>query len=344
MTTPPNDPHTTSPGPAVDPKEARRARRIALAGICIPLGIALASLMRVSHLPSADASAHTVPATTTTSTQHIVARGALTASRALTSSSLSTTVPSTTTTPKQARQAPSSQQDSTSSVLAHGGKILVIGDSISQDLGAGLHYELDANPQIQVINFGKPSSGLTIPSFYDWPSQLPSLLDSYKPSLVVVLLGANDARALELPSSSPGSPAASLTFGTPVWGAEYRWRVRQLASEATSTGATLLYLGAPVMADPSYAAEVTSVNAQAAAAIAQVPGASFVSTWSWLSPQPGRFVSSALVNGQLTGLRIADGIHPTEAGWNLMATTLVSYLHAHDGLKTPASHPLQLGR
>ena len=213
-------------------------------------------------------------------------------------------------------------------------RVLVIGDSISQDLGAGLYYELGASPRIQVINEGRPSSGLVDPGFYNWPAHLAKFLTQYHPQVVVVLLGANDVR----PLSANG---VTMPFNSPSWRRQYSASAAALMLEATAAGARVLWLGAPIMAVPQYSAGVARINTLFSIVSSGVSGVTYRATWNTLTGVPGHFEYRAQVNGLLQYVREPDGIHPTQTGWDVLATVvtrdLISLYHLPGRATAPAT-------
>lgn len=215
-------------------------------------------------------------------------------------------------------------------------RILIVGDSISQDLGAALHTQL-ASSQVTLINDGRPSSGLSNSWFYDWPVRLKDFLATDHPQLVVLLLGANDVRSMEV----NGHAAA---FNSTPWRAQYISYVDQMINEVTASGARLLWLGAPVMRVPSYSEGLARLNTIFTTQAASHPGVHFVSTWNVLTSAPGRFEFSARVNGTPAQIRTYDGIHPTPLGASVLATYVVSKLHSLYSLPVRAAAPVSITR
>ena len=218
---------------------------------------------------------------------------------------------------------------------ASGGSVLVAGDSISFDVGAGLTGQL-AGTGLRVINRGKPSSGLSVPAFYDWPAHLAQFMASDKPDVLVVLLGANDAQGLYV-----GGHAAA--FATPAWCVEYQKRVASVLNVARAVHVPVLWLGPPQMRDPLYDSRVAFIGTLIAKVIAADPNAMWVSTRNALTTAPGHFELSAPVNGVLEQIRTADGIHPTRVGQNLLATFTIDVLRSKFGFAGRSVAPFYLG-
>ena len=220
-------------------------------------------------------------------------------------------------------------------VLQKGGTVLVVGDSISFDLGQALSAQLAQTPLL-VRNQGKPTSGLAVPAFYDWPAKLGRFLNLYHPQVVVVLLGANDDQGLY----ANGHAAA---FASTEWQREYARRVNLLVAETKSAGAQLLWLSPPQMQDPTYDGYVSYVAGVARQAVMSSGFGTWVSTRNVLTTTPGQFQLTGVVNGTVQQIRYADGIHPTTAGSALLASFVVKLLRSDFGYRGPAHDLVSLG-
>jgi hypothetical protein len=194
--------------------------------------------------------------------------------------------------------------------------VLEIGDSLGNDLGFGLSRHIAPTAGLKLIQLDKADTGLSKTSYYDWPTELASDLNQYHPQLVIVCLGGNDEQGMDVNGSA-------VKFQTPQWKSLYVGRVKQLASEATARGAYVLWVGLPIMQQPSYNQGVLSLNSLYQEGVAAEPNATFVSTWSLFTNLQGQYQSSATVNGSKTALRDLDGIHLSYAGEDVIATYVI---------------------
>lgn len=216
-------------------------------------------------------------------------------------------------------------------------KILIIGDSISADLGYALSSQLQYSPSVEIINRGRPSSGLSNSWFYDWPRELNSFLRTDHPNLVICLLGANDVRSMDVSGHAHA-------FFDPSWRSTYQSFVSQLLQETRTAGARMLWLGAPVVYSPPYSAGLARLNSLYQASVLAIPSDSFLPTWNLLTASPGRFEFTAPVNGRLTAVRTPDGIHPTDTGSGVLATDVIRFVAAHYHLPIHPKTPMVITR
>jgi len=194
--------------------------------------------------------------------------------------------------------------------------VLEVGDSLGNDLGWGLSRHIAPTAGFSLIQLDKSNTGLSNSSYYDWPAQLPSDLDQYHPQLVIICLGGNDEQSMDVNGSQ-------VKFQTPEWKSAYVARVEQMVSEATASGAYVLWVGLPIMQQPSYSQGILALNSLYQQGVAAESNATFVSTWSLLSNLQDQYQSSATVNGSKATLRDPDGIHFSYAGEDVVATYVI---------------------
>lgn len=195
-------------------------------------------------------------------------------------------------------------------------RVLEVGDSLGNDLGWGLKRELSAASGLDLVQLDKSASGLANTSFYNWPAQLEVDLQKYHPQLVVASFGGDDEQGMTVGGSA-------VQFATPAWKAAYLARVKEVISEATASGAYLLWIGLPVMKPPYFNSGVAFLDSIYQQAVAQEANTTYLSTWKLFANPAGAFQSKAQVNGAWTTLRQSDGIHYSLAGENVLATYVV---------------------
>jgi hypothetical protein len=196
--------------------------------------------------------------------------------------------------------------------LAAAKTILVVGDFLANGLGDGLQDAFAASPGVAIQTRGNIASGLVRSDYYDWPAQLPKMLDALKPAIVVVTLGANDRQQLI-------APGLNEKFGSDTWFLAYEERVQAFARLATSRHIPLLWVGLPPFGSDDMTADAVKLN-QLYQSQVESAGGEFVDLWGGFTDDAGKFlVTGSDINGQQVRLRTADGVNMTDAGRRKMA-------------------------
>jgi len=191
--------------------------------------------------------------------------------------------------------------------------VLEIGDSLGADLGYGINRHLPANSGLKMLQYDRPSTGLANSWYFSWPVNLATYLSQYHPQLVIVCLGGNDEQNMTVNGNV-------VPFGSTAWERDYLGYVREIVTEATKSGAYVVWIGMPIMQPYSYNQGITILNALYQEGVTSEPNATFVPVWSLFSNPEGEFESQASVNGTETNLRSTDGIHFSFTGEDVFAT------------------------
>lgn len=191
-------------------------------------------------------------------------------------------------------------------------KVLVVGDFVAGALGDGLESAFEDSPGVVVETRSNGSSGLVRDDFYDWPTQLPTLVSEVKPSVLVIQIGANDRQQLV-------TSAGRLDFRTDAWFSAYGDRVARLVSVAAETRVPVIWVGLPAFRPQNMTADALRLNTIYRSNIEKVNG-EFVDVWEGFVDQEGRFiVTGSDINGQPVRLRGNDGIGFTGPGKRKLA-------------------------
>ncbi len=209
--------------------------------------------------------------------------------------------------------------------------MLDVGDSLGEDLGLGLGYTMGSNRLVRIVQDAHGDSGLARPDYYNWPAVLESELSEYHPQVVTILIGGNDAQNF-LVNNEP------VVFGTAQWHTIYSQRVALMMKETLKAGAKMLWVGLPIMQDPTFAASMQMLNAIYKAQALAHPGVTFFPTWKLFSNAQGQY-TAYLTNGsgQTVLARDPDGIHiAPPGGCDIIALAAVkdieSVWHVHLGV------------
>jgi hypothetical protein len=191
-------------------------------------------------------------------------------------------------------------------------KILIVGDFLAGGLGDGLTAAFEASPGVVVEARSNVSSGLVRDDYYNWPGELPKMIDELKPAMVVIMIGANDRQQMV-------TDAGKEKFRTDGWFSEYQRRVLAFGKEITGRKIPLLWVGLPAFESDSMTADAVQMNQLYRNQVESI-GGEFVDIWDGFVDENGKFiVTGSDVNGQQVRLRTTDGINLTQAGRRKLA-------------------------
>ena len=234
-----------------------------------------------------------------------------------------TTVPPTTTTSSTTTSTTSTSTTSTTLPLFTGQRplrVLAVGDSLMTYPGYALVDQAKVYSGLRVESVTKQSSGLVRPDYYDWPKALGRAVREFRPHVVVVLLGANDMQ----PVVHEGHSAALFSEN---WGAEYAKRVERFIQIASQAGASVIWVGLPIMRDPKFSKTEHRLNEFYAAGCAAHLGAVYIDGFTLFADVNGAYAAKlADASGVTRVMRAKDGIHFTMDGARRIAEAVVEVL------------------
>jgi hypothetical protein len=205
-------------------------------------------------------------------------------------------------------------------------RLLVVGDSLGIDFGQPLVNDLAATDVVSAVLDGHIDTGLARPDYFNWPTELQHDLTGYQPRAVVVFIGANDPQ-----NFMDGS--TSINYGTPAWNAAYARRVGAFMAEAQSSGARVLWIGMPPMADPALNAKMEDLNTVAQSEAASHPGVTYFASWPVLANPQGSY--SAFLpdaSGNEVQVRAPDGTHIAGPGAQRLSRAVIAFMGHEWGL------------
>lgn len=187
------------------------------------------------------------------------------------------------------------------------GRILLVGDSLMQGLSPSMR-ELFSEKRISVITAAKPATGITNTQFYSWERQLPALVETHQPDVILFLLGANDIQGMSI-------KGRTVAFGTKQWIQEYRSRIATLIGMAGA--ARVYWVGIPRMKSSRYNKNVTMLNALFRDTVTQYDG-TFIPTDEVFGPRKQPYSPYAHQEGKRVRVRTNDGIHMSMKGYKMI--------------------------
>jgi hypothetical protein len=198
-------------------------------------------------------------------------------------------------------------------------KILIVGDSLGNNLAYGMQRQLESTPGIDLIIKSKASTGLSNAWFYNWPKKIKPFIDESDPDLVIIMLGTNDHQNMKI----DGSVAE---FGSKKWNAKYESEAGKLISQSIESGAYVLWVGLPIMQSSYFASYMSLLNERSSNAVAENSGANYLNSWDYMADSRGKYREWAKVNGRNQKIRGSDGIHFTWVGQNVLATYVIAQM------------------
>lgn len=187
-------------------------------------------------------------------------------------------------------------------------KILVVGDFLAGGMGRELEKLYASNANVVVINKTDPSSGIVRDDVINWPEYIPTLIEEFKPTAIVALLGMNDRQKFWTVEGKPEKLSEP-------WLAEYNNRVNKIASIGISQKIPLVWVGLPPVRSGKMNADYLVFNEIYRTKVAAVGGGEYVDIWDGFTNEEGKFVSAGPdINGQIVRLRGSKGINMTRAG------------------------------
>jgi hypothetical protein len=191
-------------------------------------------------------------------------------------------------------------------------RVYVAGDSFVDSIAEVLAETSTNKGLLAVLADGHANSGLSEPSYTNWPVRLrQALANQPPPEAVVFMAGANDGVAIRATSGT-------LEYGTAAWNTEYSRRAGEIMDIVGQSGARLYYIGQPIMRESKQNRIANDINIAIVKAAASRPWVTYIDSWSLLTDPNGNY-STYLQNaaGEMVKARADDGIHltPTSTVW-----------------------------
>ncbi|WFP65127.1 DUF459 domain-containing protein [Mesorhizobium sp. WSM4904] len=208
--------------------------------------------------------------------------------------------------------------------------VLVVGDFLASGLAEGLDTAFADNPAVRIVSRSNGSSGFVRDDFYNWPAEIKSLIETEKPSVVVVMLGSNDRQQMRVGDVREQPRSEN-------WTKEYERRTDALGKAIQDSKVPFLWVGMPAFRVAKMTSDMLAFNDIYHSA-AQAHGGEFVDVWDGFVDENGAFVTSGPdINGQPVRLRSDDGINVTKAGKRKLAFYTEKPLAKILGLAAPGS-------
>jgi hypothetical protein len=200
-------------------------------------------------------------------------------------------------------------------------RIGVFGDSFGDGLWSALYNQLPRREAFQVLRYSEQATGFTRYRQTNLENRLATYLAEGPVDVAVISFGANDLQGLFV----DGKVAPLLS---PAWQAEIGARITRYVKALQAQGASVVWIGLPVMRDASYDGQVQGLNAFHAKLLAPL-GVPFIDTRAAAADASGRYASHLPGKDGVPWLvRAGDGVHMSMKGYRLLTDALATRLRA----------------
>jgi hypothetical protein len=186
--------------------------------------------------------------------------------------------------------------------------VLVVGDTLADQLAQGLADAFVVErPEVAIVKKTRASSGLVRADFYDWPAQLPALLEAEKPSAIAVILGTNDRQVLR-------DDKGAYEIRSDRWRELYVLRIEAFVNELKKKGVPVFLVGLPSMRIARLSADLQYINEILREQAVRL-GVYYIDIWDGFVGENDEFAMfGPALDGQRRRLRVDDGVHFTRVG------------------------------
>ncbi len=206
--------------------------------------------------------------------------------------------------------------------------LLVLGDSLALGLAPSLERALEKYEGLTFARVGKVSSGLTIPHLFNWDKNIAGLIDEHKASILVVMMGVNDANN----NVRVGDKKAFV--GTPSWPQAYQERVENFLKIIADRQVAVYWVGLPVVRDEAMSQRIEIANCSAREACAKFSNCRFIDTRGVLTDESGQYTNFKKDNrGYNIRIRAKDGVHFSTEGGDLLSEYILQYISQYVELR-----------
>lgn len=196
-------------------------------------------------------------------------------------------------------------------------KVVLMGDSLMEDLGPRTHRRLNHRKGLQFILSAKYSTGLCRSDFFDWPAHMREVLAEHKPDFLVVFIGANDGQPIKHGNTY-------VPTGGSQWSEVYGQKMQEIIDIAKEHGTKVIWIGLPVMGKyMRLLAETTRTQKE----YCTRTGIPYVDSNETFADANGGFMAFRKdANGKIMRLRRQDKVHLSPEGNHALINQLVPVL------------------
>jgi hypothetical protein len=204
-------------------------------------------------------------------------------------------------------------------------RLWIGGDSLAGSLGPALGTIAGATGVVQPQFDSRVSSGLTNPTFFDWPEHAAQEMQRLDPEIAVFIVGANDFNA-------PSNGAKSSDDEEPAWRVEYAALIEQMLSALDTGARTVVWIGSPAFKDEERDDAIRAIDDLAKEVLANHPQAAYVDAYSLFTDADGQYAAALppldAPDADPVPVRAGDGVHFTSQGADRLAQAVFALVDA----------------
>ena len=190
-------------------------------------------------------------------------------------------------------------------------RVWVAGDSQALYLGQGLRRDSPLTDMLDITLDQRHSTGLSRPSYFNWPVHLYTIATTYNPELVVATLGSNDWQSM----TSEGGDL--LDRGSDEWQDEWSRRLGVLFDVLQARHRHVIWVGLPPTQRDDFREGYALMNQLAAAEAAKRDFVTMIDIWDMFGgdePYRDAVAPPDDAEGRPVLVRQQDGVHLNRTG------------------------------
>jgi len=201
------------------------------------------------------------------------------------------------------------------------------GDSVTEAVGTSMVRISESTGLFKSILDYHVSSGLSVPSYFNWPEHLvKDVISRDDPDVVVIMFGANDSQNIKADDGT-----VLERFG-PEWYAEYQSRVGKTMDllKSPENDRLVMWMGPPPMGPSSRVRGMDRVSFAAWAEAQKRPWVRYVDTWPFFTDSSLQFAHSLPnADGKVRAMRQKDDIHLSIVGGDRLSWVVMADIGAY---------------
>ena len=183
--------------------------------------------------------------------------------------------------------------------------VVVAGDSTAKSLGDALIAAATDDPELDITNEGKVSTGLARSDYFNWGARMQEIVETDAPEVTVFMVGANDGQSI-----LEGDGTVVAPFDTPEWESAYRQRVAGIMDLNQGDGRRVVWVGEPNVGTGNVARATQIGNRIAEEEAATRPWVTYFDVAELVAGPDGGFSEYiTLPDGTTARCYAGDGVH-----------------------------------